>query len=307
MSIKSGYVSIIGKPNAGKSTLLNALLGQKLSITTYKPQTTRKKITGILSEDDYQIVFLDTPGILKPKYLLQEKMLDAVKSSVRDADIIIYLADAGEVDQSKPNSEDVFLSYITPETEQIRIGVINKADISSPEAVDFLLKALKEKNLFHEVLVISALNGFNVNQLKELLISKLPEHPKYFPDEIVSDENERFFVSEIIREKILELYKEEIPYSTEVIIEEFTEREGRKDLIQAMIYVERNSQKGILIGKGGAAIKQLGERARHDIEEFLERPVYLELRVKVREDWRSNEQYLKSFGYSDNADSSEDN
>lgn len=307
MSIKSGYVSIIGKPNAGKSTLLNSLLGQKLSITTYKPQTTRKKITGILSEDDYQIVFLDTPGILKPKYLLQEKMLDAVKSSVRDADIIIYLADAGEVDQSKPNSEDVFLSYITPETEQIRIGVINKADISSPEAVDFLLKALKEKNLFHEVLVISALNGFNVNQLKELLISKLPEHPKYFPDEIVSDENERFFVSEIIREKILELYKEEIPYSTEVIIEEFTEREGRKDLIQAMIYVERNSQKGILIGKGGAAIKQLGERARHDIEEFLERPVYLELRVKVREDWRSNEQYLKSFGYSDNADSSEDN
>lgn len=307
MSIKSGYVSIIGKPNAGKSTLLNALLGQKLSITTYKPQTTRKKITGILSEDDYQIVFLDTPGILKPKYLLQEKMLDAVKSSVRDADIIIYLADAGEVDQSKPNSEDVFLSYITPETEQIRIGVINKADISSPEAVDFLLKALKEKNLFDEVLVISALNGFNVNQLKELLISKLPEHPKYFPDEIVSDENERFFVSEIIREKILELYKEEIPYSTEVIIEEFTEREGRKDLIQAMIYVERNSQKGILIGKGGAAIKQLGERARHDIEEFLERPVYLELRVKVREDWRSNEQYLKSFGYSDNADSSEDN
>lgn len=307
MSIKSGYVSIIGKPNAGKSTLLNALLGQKLSITTYKPQTTRKKITGILSEDDYQIVFLDTPGILKPKYLLQEKMLDAVKSSVRDADIIIYLEDAGEVDQSKPNSEDVFLSYITPETEQIRIGVINKADISSPEAVDFLLKALKEKNLFHEVLVISALNGFNVNQLKELLISKLPEHPKYFPDEIVSDENERFFVSEIIREKILELYKEEIPYSTEVIIEEFTEREGRKDLIQAMIYVERNSQKGILIGKGGAAIKQLGERARHDIEEFLERPVYLELRVKVREDWRSNEQYLKSFGYSDNADSSEDN
>lgn len=307
MSIKSGYVSIIGKPNAGKSTLLNALLGQKLSITTYKPQTTRKKITGILSEDDYQIVFLDTPGILKPKYMLQEKMLDAVKSSVRDADIIIYLADAGEVDQSKPNSEDVFLSYITPETEQIRIGVINKADISSPEAVDFLLKALKEKNLFHEVLVISALNGFNVNQLKELLISKLPEHPKYFPDEIVSDENERFFVSEIIREKILELYKEEIPYSTEVIIEEFTEREGRKDLIQAMIYVERNSQKGILIGKGGAAIKQLGERARHDIEEFLERPVYLELRVKVREDWRSNEQYLKSFGYSDNADSSEDN
>lgn len=307
MSIKSGYVSIIGKPNAGKSTLLNALLGQKLSITTYKPQTTRKKITGILSEDDYQIVFLDTPGILKPKYMLQEKMLDAVKSSVRDADIIIYLADAGEVDQSKPNSEDVFLSYITPETEQIRIGVINKADISSPEAVDFLLKALKEKNLFDEVLVISALNGFNVNQLKELLISKLPEHPKYFPDEIVSDENERFFVSEIIREKILELYKEEIPYSTEVIIEEFTEREGRKDLIQAMIYVERNSQKGILIGKGGAAIKQLGERARHDIEEFLERPVYLELRVKVREDWRSNEQYLKSFGYSDNADSSEDN
>ncbi|MBX2976133.1 MAG: GTPase Era [Ignavibacteriaceae bacterium] len=307
MSIKSGYVSIIGKPNAGKSTLLNALLGQKLSITTYKPQTTRKKITGILSEDDYQIVFLDTPGILKPKYLLQEKMLDAVKSSVRDADIIIYLADAGEVDQSKPNSEDVFLSYITPGTEQIRIGVINKADISSPEAVDFLLNALKEKNLFDEVLVISALNGFNVNQLKELLISKLPEHPKYFPDEIVSDENERFFVSEIIREKILELYKEEIPYSTEVIIEEFTEREGRKDLIQAMIYVERNSQKGILIGKGGAAIKQLGEHARHDIEEFLDRPVYLELRVKVREDWRSNEQYLKSFGYSDNADSSEDN
>jgi GTP-binding protein Era len=305
MSIKSGYVSIIGKPNAGKSTLLNALLGQKLSITTYKPQTTRKKITGILSEEDYQIVFLDTPGILKPKYLLQEKMLEAVKSSINDADIIIYLADAGDVDRNKPNSEDIYISYISNRSDQKRIGVINKADISSPEVVDYLLKTLKEKNIFDELLVISALNGFNVNQLKDLLISNLPEHPKYFPDEIVSDENERFFVSEIIREKILELYKEEIPYSTEVIVEEFAEREGRKDHIQAMIYVERDSQKGILIGKGGAAIKQLGERARHDIEEFLERPVYLELRVKVRDDWRSNEQYLKSFGYSDNKDDSD--
>lgn len=298
MEIKSGYVSIIGKPNAGKSTLLNAMLGQKLSITTPKPQTTRKNITGILTEENYQIVFLDTPGILKPKYLLQEKMFDAIKNSIRDADILVCLFDVS-YDEGKSQIDDpVYLSFVRGVRNKKKIAVLNKIDILNIEKMEAALAILNEHNIFDNVMTVSALNGFNVAELKELLINYLPEHPKYYPDEMVSDENERFFCSEIIREKILELYQEEIPYSVEVVVEEFNEREGRKDHIQAMIYVEKDSQKGIVIGKGGTAIKKLGESSRAEIEEFLQRPVYLDLRVKVKDNWRSDEKILRFFGYS---------
>jgi GTP-binding protein Era len=294
---KTGYSAILGLPNSGKSTLLNALLGQKLSIITSKPQTTRKRILGILSEENYQLIFLDTPGILSPAYLLQEKMMEEVKSSLGDADVIILIIDVVE----DPFGEILFGQEFVKETvlksRKPKLLVINKVDLTKQEKVTELIRHFEKQKLFEEIIPISATQNFNIQRVKEEIIRFLPEGPKLFPDEQVTDENERFFVSEIIREKILELYRDEIPYSCEVLIADFKEREEKKDFISAEVVVEKDSQKAIIIGKGGTAIKKLGQIARESIEEFLQREVFLELRVKVRKKWRSDENLLKSFGY----------
>ena len=294
---KTGYVAILGLPNSGKSTLLNALLGQKLSIITSKPQTTRKRILGILSEENFQIIFLDTPGILSPSYLLQEKMMDEVKTSFDDSDIIIMILDVNE----DPTGEMLFAQEFVKEevlkSMKPKLLVLNKVDLIKQEKANELIKNFEFKNIFEEVVPVSAAKTFNTQRVKEEIIGLLPEGPKLFPDEQVTDENERFFVSEIIREKIFELYSDEIPYSCEVLIVDFKEREEGKDFISAEIVIERDSQKAIVIGKGGTAIKKLGQIARESIEEFLQREVFLELRVKVRKKWRSDENLLKSFGY----------
>ena len=295
--MKAGYAAIIGLPNAGKSTLLNAMLGQKISITNNKPQTTRKRVLGILSGEDFQIVFLDTPGILQPHYMLQEKMMEYVTMSVRDADVIVLIIDMVEDPTGEKFFNQVFVKELMERNNAPKILVMNKIDKSNEKQIkDFV--AFYEKDIrINKLIPVAALLKANVNEVAELIKEYLPENPKFYPEDEVSNESERFFVSEIIREKIFELYKDEIPYSTEVLIADFTEKEERKDLIRAEIVVERESQKGIIIGKKGAAIKRLGETARFDIEKFLDRPVFLDLRVKVRTKWRSDENMLKSFGY----------
>ena len=296
--IKTGYVAILGLPNSGKSTLLNTLLGQKLSIINSKPQTTRKRILGILSEENHQIIFLDTPGILKPSYLLQEKMMADVKTSLDDADVIILIIDVKE----DPSAENLFAQQFVKEfvlnSKKPKLLVLNKVDLIVQDKVNELIKNFESQNIFEEVIPISATANFNIQRVKEGIIQFLPKGPKLFPDDQVTDENERFFVSEIIREKILELYRDEVPYSCEVLIADFKEREEGKNFIRAEIVVEKDSQKAIIIGKGGTAIKKLGQIARKSIEEFLQKEVFLELRVKVRKKWRSDENLLKSFGYS---------
>jgi GTPase len=294
---KIGYVAILGLPNSGKSTLLNALLGQKLSITTAKPQTTRKRILGILSEENYQIIFLDTPGILSPSYLLQEKMMEDVKTSLDDADVIVLIIDVKEDPLAETLLNQEFVKASIFRSKKPKILVLNKVDLLTQERVTELIKYFETKKIFEEVIPISASMNFNILRVREDIIRFLAEGPKLFPDDQVTDESERFFVSEIIREKILEIYRDEIPYSCEVLIIEFKERETSKHFISAEIVVERDSQKAIIIGKGGTAIKKLGEVSRKSIEEFLQREVFLELRVKVRKKWRSDENLLKSFGY----------
>jgi len=291
---RTGYVAILGLPNSGKSTFLNTLLEQKLSIINSKPQTTRKRILGILSEESYQIVFLDTPGILSPSYLLQEKMMEDVKTSLDDADVIVLIIDVKE----DPFAENLFAQGFVLKSTKPKLLVLNKVDLIAQSKVSELIKHFEKEKIFNEVIPISATADFNIQRVKEEIIRFLPEGPKLFPDEQVTDKNERFFVSEIIREKILELYRDEVPYSCEVLIVDFKEREEGKNFISAEIVVEKDSQKAIIIGKGGTAIKKLGQIARKSIEEFLQREVFLELRVKVRKKWRSDENLLKSFGYS---------
>ncbi len=281
----------------GKSTLMNAMLGEKISIITNKPQTTRKRVLGILDGEGYQIIFLDTPGILNPAYLLQEKMLEYVFHSVNDADILVVIFDISK----DPNGE---LTFANEEAARLlekfkgpKVAVINKVDLSDEANLKSMIFNLESKNIFKEIIPVSAIQGYNVNKVIETLIDLLPVHPKYFPGDQISDEPERFFVSEIIREKIFEQYKDEIPYSSEVLIEDFKEREKGKDYISAVIVVERETQKPIIIGRNGEAIKKLGRTAREAIERFLHRPVYLELRVKVRKNWRENPNMLKNFGY----------
>ena len=299
MKTKSGYVTILGLPNAGKSTLLNALLGQKLSITTSKPQTTRKRVLGILSDENYQVIFLDTPGILKPAYLLQQKMMDTVVQSIKDADVIILIIDVALDPSGEDTLKDAFIYELLSKSKKPKILLLNKIDLSSQEQVNELIEKVDKTKYFRRIIPISSKLAYNVHTVITEIIECLPEGPKYYPDDNVSDANERFFVSEIIRERIFEHYKDEIPYSCEVIIADFKEREGRKDFIQAEIVVERESQKGILIGKQGAALKRVGEESRAAIEEFLQREVYLDLHVKVRSKWRTDENMLKSFGYTD--------
>ena len=294
---KSGYVAILGLPNAGKSTLLNTLLGQKISITNLKPQTTRKRILGILSEENFQVIFIDTPGILDPAYLLQEKMMDDVRLSGRDADVIVLLLDV-EVDPA--GNKALNNSYVKESILKApvkKILVLNKIDLLPQDRVKIILEHFEKSGKFDEIIPLSALQNFNTQKLLQTIDEYLPEGPKFYPDDIVATQNERFFVTELIRETILEQYSEEVPYSCEVLIEEFKERENSKDYISAEIVVEKDSQKAIIIGKRGAAIKNLGQIARESIEEFLGKDVFLELRVKVRKKWRSSESFLKSFGY----------
>lgn len=297
MNTKTGYVTIIGLPNVGKSTLMNALLGQKISITTSKPQTTRKRILGILSEENYQIIFLDTPGILKPFYLLQEKMMEDVELSIKDADLFVLIYDVSSVASLKESEENEIIKKIVDDEAKKKILVLNKIDTLPQEKTVALIEKYESTKKFFSVIPISANQNFNIERLKNDIVDCLPEGPKFYDDEIVSDETERFFVTEIIREKIFELYEDEVPYSCEVLIAEFKERENAKDFVSAEIVVERESQKPIIIGKAGRAIKELGEKSRKAVEEFLGKEVYLELRVKVREKWRSNPNMLKSFGY----------
>lgn len=287
----------MGRPNAGKSTLMNALMGEKLSIITNKPQTTRKRVLGILSDDNHQVIFLDTPGILDPNYLLQEKMMEHVNISVSDADILVYIIDTDD----DPSGKKLFglpLVAKSLKKETKKIILLNKIDLSTKEKLAPLIGKLEQMELFEEIIPISASEGYNIESVKRFVFDNLPEGPKFFPEDQISDANERFFVSEIIREKIFETYRDEVPYSTEVIIEEFKERDHAKDYISASVLVERDSQKPIIIGKKGELIKKLGLLSRTAIEEFLGRGVFLEIRVKVRPKWRSDDRELKRLGYS---------
>jgi GTP-binding protein Era len=292
MPHKAGFVSLIGKPNVGKSTLMNALVGEKMSIVTPKAQTTRHRILGIVNEEDYQIVFSDTPGVIQPKYGLQESMMGFVRESLVDADVILFVTDINE----KYDEQDV-VTRLKNSSSPIAV-IINKIDKSSEEKV-------KEKIAFWEetlnpsaIFAVSALHDHNVASVMHFILDKLPEHPPYYEKDALTDKNERFFVSEMIREKIFKLYEKEIPYSTEVVITSFKE-EPAITRISAEIIVERDSQKNILIGKGGEMIKKVGTYSRKDIEEFLQKKVFLELFVKVLSDWRNRKNYLKRFGYED--------
>ncbi|MCL4159612.1 UNVERIFIED_CONTAM: hypothetical protein GTU68_059518, partial [Idotea baltica] len=286
----SGFVSIIGKPNAGKSTLLNNLLGKKLSITTPKAQTTRHRIFGIDTGDNYQIVYSDTPGLIRPKYKLHQRMMKSIGESMEDADVIVLLI---AVDETFPEEDLVALAA---KTKIPKILVINKIDAVEKDKVFLRMKELSEKVSFAEAIPISALNGTNVPKLKELIMSHLPEGPAYFDKDQISDRPERFFIAEMIREKIFLLLRQELPYSTEVEVDGFKEEEERIH-IQATIHVERKSQKGMIIGKKATMLRKIGTMARKDIEEFLGSHVYLELYVRVTDGWKNNSNSLKGFGY----------
>jgi GTPase len=290
---KAGFVNIIGKPNVGKSTLMNKLIKQDLSIVTHKAQTTRHRIKGIISADDYQIVFSDTPGILKPAYKLHNKMMETIDHSFTDADLVILVVEAGE----KKADEEV-LKKIKKLNVPLFIA-INKIDKSDHEKLEVAAAYWKEHFNPVELIPISALEDFNLDLLLKKIIQYLPESPAYFSKDELSDRNERFFVTEIIREKILLNYKKEIPYSTEVIINEFKDSKNIAR-IYAIIYVMRESQKAIILGHKGEAIKRIGIQSRKKIEEMLGKQVHLELTVKISDDWRNNESQLKRFGYDDN-------
>ncbi|MDX2129082.1 MAG: GTPase Era [Chloroherpetonaceae bacterium] len=299
-SFRSGFVSLIGEPNAGKSTLLNALLGEKLSIVTPKPQTTRKKVLGIYNSEDSQIVLLDTPGIMSPKYKLHEAMLGIADHARDDSDAILFILDLdAHLSENKPIVQNLAFKRIHQSGKPI-ILIINKIDKRSQEEVLVSIGNLSKEFEFAEIVPLSARSGFNIQELVKAVRKYLPQNEPLYPTDILSDAPERFFVAEIIREKIFKQFSKEIPYSAEVEVESFKEQfesEGRKELIECAIIVERDSQKAILIGEGGAAIKRVGEAARREIEQFLGRPVFLKLFVKVRKDWRENERMLKGFGY----------
>jgi GTP-binding protein Era len=290
MSHKAGFVSIIGKPNVGKSTLMNALIGEKLSIITPKAQTTRHRILGIVNEEDYQIVFSDTPGVIKPKYGLQDAMMHSVNGALTDADLLLFVTDINEQYDENDVLEKILNTTIP------MIVLINKIDNATQEQVDEKTAFWQEKLNPKHIFAISALHKYNLDGIMAMLLDSLPEHDPYYDKEELSDRSQRFFVSEIIREKIFTNYQKEIPYSTEVVITAFKEEE-KITRISAEIIVERDSQKNILIGKGGSMLKKVGTEARKDIEKFLDQKVFLETFVKVLPDWRSKKNYLKSFGY----------
>ncbi len=291
MAHKAGFVSIIGKPNVGKSTLMNRILGQHLSIVSAKAQTTRHRIKGILTAEDYQIVFSDTPGLLDPHYLLHQKMMDFVDAALEDADAVLFITDL---------AEQYMNEALVARLKKIKVPVvvvINKVDQSGIDEINKLVHGWKKHLQPHAVIPASAINDFNTTVVRDTLLEVLPESPAFFPKDDVSDASLRFFTAEFIREKIFMHYRDEIPYASTVDIEAFKEGEQQVH-ISAVIYVERDSQKGILIGKKGSSIKRVGTEARHDIESFLGKKVFLELFVKVEKDWRKHENKLRRFGYS---------
>jgi GTP-binding protein Era len=289
-NFKAGFVSILGKPNVGKSTLMNALVGERLSIMTSKAQTTRHRIFGILSKPDSQIIFSDTPGVIDPQYKLQESMMRFVKASLEDADLILYMVELGEKFDNNKNVQHIFKNQ-TP-----KILIINKTDQAKGSQIIDKVNYWKELFPIAQIFPISALKKVNIDELYEAIKLDLPNHPPYFPEDQITDKSERFVTSEIIREKIFLNYKKEVPYSCEVEIEEFKET---KDIlrIRAIIYVERSSQKGIIIGKSGSSLKKVGIESRVEIETFFQKKVHLKTYVKVEKDWRKKEKSLKKFGY----------
>ena len=291
MKHRAGYVNIIGKPNVGKSTLMNAMVGEKLSIITSKAQTTRHRIHGILNAPGYQIVFSDTPGILEPSYKLQENMLKAARSALVDADILIYLTEPGD----QPDPDDPFLVRLASMKIPVLL-VVNKIDLSNQEEVKALIESWNQVLPRAEKIPISALAKFNVDFVFQRVLHHLPESPPYYPKDALTDKTERFVAGEMIREKILLNYSQEVPYAAEVEIESFKEEE-RLIRISGVIFVEREGQKGILIGNGGKALKKVGREARIDMEAFFNKKVFLEMTVKVKKDWRNNERQIKKFGY----------
>ena len=290
---KSGYVAIVGKPNVGKSTLINDFMGCKLSIVSPKPQTTRKKIMGVLTKENCQIVFFDTPGIMEPKYELQKYMVKEAYHAIEDADVVLMMIEPSGL----PDQQDrEFLQKISHLKTPV-ILAINKIDLVEKDILIPVIDAFSKLFPFAEIVPISALRQMNLDLLLTIFEKYLPEGDPFFPEDYMTDYNERFLASEIIREKVFEFYGEEIPYSTTVEIEEFKEREKNKDFIKAIIYVERSSQKGIIIGEDGKAIKRVGVIAREEIEKQIGRKVYLELWVKVMEKWRKDANKLKKLGY----------
>jgi GTP-binding protein Era len=288
---KAGFVNIIGSPNVGKSTLINAILGQKLVITNAKAQTTRHRILGMLNADDYQLILSDTPGIIQPAYKLQESMMDAMQSVFDDADVLVYMVEIGE----KKGKDESVIKRLSKTAKPLFL-VINKIDKGNQSILEETIDAWKEQLPNAQIRSISALEKFQIEELLTQMVALLPEHQPYFPKDQLSDKSERFVVNEVIRDKILSNYDKEIPYSVEVATESF-KAENSIIKISAVIFVERNSQKGILIGHKGAALKKVGTQARRDLEQFFEKKVHLELFVKVNKDWRSNANALKRFGY----------
>jgi GTP-binding protein Era len=289
---RSGYVAIVGRPNSGKSTLLNAFLRQELSVVTAKAQTTRNRIQGILTHENTQIIFLDTPGILEPKYELQSFMLSEILTSLRDSDLVLYLIDSERFNPEElKKSSEILKANLS---EKKLIISLNKIDLRPEAEVKKMMVTLSETIREADIIPISALEDFNIEKLLEKISEYLPESPFLYDEAEITDKPEKFFAAEIIRQKILQMYGEEIPYSVFVDVREFKEREYGKDFINADIVVERESQKIIIIGKKGDKIKSLGERARKEIEKFLGRQVYLQLFVKIRKDWRKDKNFLKS-------------
>lgn len=289
---RSGFVNIVGNPNVGKSTLMNDLVGERISIITSKAQTTRHRIMGIVNTPEYQIVYSDTPGVLKPKYKLQESMLDFSEGALTDADILLYVTDTVE----DPEKNKEYLDRVAREKVPVLL-VINKIDLCKSQAqLEELVARWKQRLPKAEIFPTSATENFNVDNLKARIVELLPKGAPFFGKDALTDKPARFFVTEIIREKLLLNYDKEIPYSTEVIVEKFDEKD-KAIHIMAVIYVERDSQKGIIIGKGGTKIKKVGIEAREDIEKFFDKKVFLELFVKVEKDWRNRENKLRAFGY----------
>ncbi|WP_223548678.1 GTPase Era [Aestuariivivens sp. NBU2969] len=291
MSHKAGFVNIIGNPNVGKSTLMNAIVGEKLSIITSKAQTTRHRILGIVNGDNFQVVFSDTPGIIKPAYELQESMMDFVKSAFEDADILIYMVEIGE----QQLKDEAFFNKIKHSKIPVLL-LLNKIDKSNQEELESQVQLWAGKVPNAEVIPISALEGFHIKEVFDRIIELLPESPPFYPKDQLTDKPERFFINETIREKILLHYKKEIPYAVEVETEEFLE-EDKIIRVRSVIMVERDTQKGIIIGHKGSALKRVGVEARKDLEQFFGKQIHLEIYVKVNKNWRSNQNQLKRFGY----------
>ncbi|MBI4725689.1 GTPase Era [candidate division TA06 bacterium] len=292
MTFRSGYAALAGRPNVGKSTLLNALLGQKLAAVSRRPQTTRARVLGILNNDRYQIVLLDTPGLLDPRYAMQNALLKIAANSISQSDVLAFLVD------SQKGWHDEDWKYLQKYQRKNTIVVLNKIDAKPKSEVLELIARVNQATGLDQIYPISALKKFGLKELEEGMAASLSEGQPFYPTDMVTDQPEKFFVAEIIREKIFELCGAEVPYATAVVIDEFKEQEGRKDVIKATIWAEKKSQKPILIGQGGHKMKAIGINARKEIEEFLDRPVFLELFVKVKDKWRNNEADIRELGLS---------